>query len=237
MITIYLRAKAIVHRGKPEHYEQMVIDCARNVKLTKRGTKLLMYYAGCKNGFKPAGTTIEHDTGISAGNMRTIRKELINRGLIGYGDEFGNMLIVDWSRIRAFAALDKPLIFEKKHSEKYFAAVRENKRAAKEKRASKKRLLERGGQYKILGVDEKKDKFLQFFGNMNEQEYIELVTSFPEYDRSKQRKLMSDVEYAKYIDVKAFRPGAGDYLYFYEEAERCEGIISYLEIASQELPF
>ena len=234
----FMKAKAIIHRDKPENYEQMVFDCAKNVRLTKRATKLLVYYAGCKNGFKPAGKTIEDETGISAGNVRIVRSELFNHGLIGYGEEFGNMLVVDWNRIRAFAMLKKPLVYQKKNSENYFSPVQESGRASKEKRASKKSLLERGKKYKIPGVEEKKDVFLQFFGNMTEQEYMELVTSFPGYDRSKQRRLMSDAEYAKHIDIKAFRPNAyKEHTYTKEEQEQYDRNLAFMKSAPQLLPF
>lgn len=234
----FMKVKAIVHRGKPENYEQMILDCARNVRLNKRATKLLMYYAGCKNGCKPALSTVSKETGIASNLISAVRKELINHGLVGYGEEFGNMLVMDWNRIRIFAMLKKPLVYPKKNSENYFSPVQESGRASKEKRASKKSLLERGKKYKIPGVDEKKDLFLQFFGNMTEQEYMELVTSFPEYDRSKQRRLMSDAEYAKHIDIKAFRPNAyKEHTYTKEEQEQYDRNLAFMKSAPQLLPF
>lgn len=234
----FMKVKAIVHRGKPENYEQMILDCARNVRLNKRATKLLMYYAGCKNGCKPALSTVSKETGIASNLISAVRKELINHGLVGYGEEFGNMLVMDWNRIRIFAMLEKPLVYQKKNSENYFSPVQESGRASKEKRASKKSLLERGKKYKIAGVDEKKDLFLQFFGNMTEQEYTELVTSFPGYDRNKQRWLMTDAEYAKHIDIKAFRPNAyQEHTYTKEEQEQYDRNLAFMKSAPQILPF
>ena len=233
----FMKVKAIVHRGKPENYEQMILDCARNVRLNKRATKLLMYYAGCKNGCKPALSTVSKETGIASNLISAVRKELINHGLVGYGEEFGNMLVMDWNRIRIFAMLEKPLVYQKKNSENYFSPVQESGRASKEKRASKKSLLERGKKYKIAGVDEKKDLFLQFFGNMTEQEYTELVTSFPGYDRNKQRWLMTDAEYAKHIDIKAFRPNAyQEHTYTKEEQEQYDRNLAFMKSAPQILP-
>ena len=234
----FVKVKAIVHRGKPENYEQMVFDCAKNVRLTKRAERLLIYYAGCMNGFRPALSVISKKTGIPSNQISDTRKMLISHGLIGYGEEFGNMLVVDWNRIRAFAMLKKPLVYQKKNSENYFSPVQESGRASKEKRASKKSLFERGKKYKIPGVDEKKDLFLQFFGNMTEQEYMELVTSFPEYDRNKQRRLMSDAEYAKHIDIKAFRPNAyKEHTYTKEEQEQYDRNLAFMKSAPQLLPF
>lgn len=234
----YLQPKRIIHRGKPENYEQMVLDCAKNVRLNKRASKLLMYYAGCRNGNKPILSEIEKETDIASNKISSVRQELINHGLIGYGEEFGNMLIIDWNRIRAFAMLEQPLVYDKKNPEKYFSVVREIGRASKEKRASKKSLLERGKRYKIPAIDEKKDMFLQFFGNMNEQEYTELVTSFPGYDRSRQKNLLSDNEYAKYINTKAFRPNSyKEHTYTKEETAQYERNLAFMKAAPQELPF
>lgn len=234
----FMKVKAVIHRGKPDNYEQMILDCAKSVRLNKRATKLLMYYAGCKNGFRPALSEQEKKTGIKSDVISRIRKELINHGLIGYGKEFEDFIVVDWNRIRAFAMLEQPLVYDKKNPEKYFSVVREIGRASKEKRASKKSLLERGKRYKIPAIDEKKDMFLQFFGNMNEQEYTELVTSFPGYDRSRQKNLLSDNEYVKYINTKAFRPNScKEHTYTKEETARYERNLAFMKAAPQELPF
>lgn len=234
----FVKAKVIIHQKKPDNYEQMVLDCAKNVRLTKRATKLLMYYAGCKSGFRPSGVIIERETGISAGHMRTVRAELYKHGIIGYGEEFGDRIVVDWNRIRIFAMLGHPLDYDKKNPERFFSFVHASKDAARGKRNGKKTLLERGKRFKIPGVDEKKDVFLQFYGNMTEQEYVDLVRAFPEYGRNKQRCLMSDAEYAKHIDIKAFRPNAyQEHTYTKEEQEQYEKNLAFMKAALHILPF
>ena len=238
MFICVMVAKAIIHRGRPEVFEKMVLDCAKNVRLTKTATKLFLYYAGCKNGFRPSIMEIEKVTGIFSKSISTYRKQLISRGLIGYGEEFGNMLVVDWRRIRSFAILDCPLEYDKKNPEKYFFPVSEAKHLAKDRRNSKKTLLERGRMYKLPGVDEKKDVFLHFFGNLTEKDYVDLVTSFPGYDRGQQKKLLSDAMYGKYINLKSFRfPAMDSYDYTADEQAGYKNMIDYLKSAPQGLPF
>lgn len=235
---LIVNPKTIVHRGKPEDYEQMVLDCAKNVRLTKNATRLLVYYAERSNGFKPALAEIERATGIFGKSISTYRKQLITHGLIGYGEDFGNMLVVDWNRIHIFAMLERPLDFEKKNSENYFSVVQESYRAAMERRDSKKSLLERGKRYKISGIDEKKDLFLQLFGGMTEREYVDLVTSFPEYDVKKQKRLLSDAEYAKRVNTKIFHQSVCEECkYSKEDQEQYEKNIVLLKSAPQLLPF
>lgn len=229
---------AIIHRNKPENYEQMASDAASNLKLTKRATKLLMYYAGCKNGFKPSLSAIDNNTGVGVKNITIIRKELVNHGVVGFGEQYGHATVIDWNRIRDFARLEKPLEYEKKNSEKYFSAVQAKGATAKRKRFDSKSLLIRGRQYRIPGVDEKNDLFLQFFGNMNEQEYTDLITSFPEYDRNKQTRLISDYEYAKYFNSKVSPLYVGhDITLTKAEMEQYEKNIDFMKNAPHKLPF
>lgn len=236
----YMKAKSILHRGKgkAENHEQVIIDCAKNLRLTKNAIKLLKYYAICNNGFSPALETIDKTINIGKKNISSYRRELVNHGIIGYGEEFGDRIVVDWNRIRIFAMLGHPLDYDKKNPERFFSFVHSSKDAARGKRNGKKTLLERGKRFKIPGVDEKKDVFLQFYGNMTEQEYVDLVRAFPEYGRNKQRCLMSDAEYAKHIDIKAFRPNAyQEHTYTKEEQEQYEKNLAFMKAALHILPF
>ena len=57
---------------------------AVNILLTDRQRRLLIYYACQKNGFSPAGKTVELYTGISPKHLSGIRKKLIEMGFISY---------------------------------------------------------------------------------------------------------------------------------------------------------
>ena len=99
-------------------------------------------------------------------------------------------------------------------------------------------MLERGRRYKIPGIDEKKDLFLQLFGSMTEREYVDLVTSFPEYDIRKQKRLLSDAEYAKRVNTKILHQSVCEECkYSKEDQEQYEKNIALLKSAPQLLPF
>lgn len=72
-----------------------------------------MLYADSAEGFRPALKYVEDMTGISRNKVSEIRKELVDHGLIAYGQE---TIIIDWEHMRIFAALNEPLPKQGKHA-------------------------------------------------------------------------------------------------------------------------
>lgn len=101
----------IYHRGqKPDSWiaRDVVREAAEAVHLTERGERLLEVYALATSGFSPAVRYIEDKTGISSKKIPSIRKELVEMGLISYSKE-RHVILVDWNRIRLYASLDPEL--------------------------------------------------------------------------------------------------------------------------------
>ena len=67
----------------------------------------MCYYAAQATGFRPSMSCIDEATGIGAKNISTYRKHLVDKGFIGYD---GNIILIDWVRIRGFASMDRKLI-------------------------------------------------------------------------------------------------------------------------------
>jgi hypothetical protein len=44
----------IIHLGRPSGHTQMAIEAAKNVRLNKRATRLLLFYEDQMDGFPPA---------------------------------------------------------------------------------------------------------------------------------------------------------------------------------------
>ena len=99
----------------------MIMDAAQNIHLRRQATKLLLFYADQNNGFRPALKLIKRKTGIPENKVSEVRKRLIDRGLIAYEPE--DFIMLDWQRIRTFAALEKPLRLPK-NGNCFFAPVK-----------------------------------------------------------------------------------------------------------------
>lgn len=103
----YRHPPAIHHIGqRDENHTQTVQQAAKVVRLPDRATKLLTYYAGCSDGFRPALNTIRENTGIAKNAVSTIRKCLVTAGFILYGG--GNICLL-WDRIEEVARIEKLL--------------------------------------------------------------------------------------------------------------------------------
>jgi hypothetical protein len=102
-------APAIYHdEQRPDCFEQMIQDCARNIHMRAHATCLLTYYANQADGFSPALALICRETGLSINKVHELRQQLISYGLINYSKE-EKFIYISWSRIRAYAILEKPL--------------------------------------------------------------------------------------------------------------------------------
>ena len=150
----------------------MILDAARNIHLRKQATELLLFYADQANGFRPALKLIGKKTGLPTQDISKIRKRLIDRGLIAYKP--GNYIMLDWQRIRIFAALEKPLTLPR--SKAYtFSPVR--------KTTSKAPTIgQTGRKYRIrnprtLTATEK--HFYSTVDQLTEAEFIDLMNLLP----------------------------------------------------------
>ena len=170
----------VIHWHKPEKCEEMALDACKNVRLSKRATKLFLYYTSCKSGFRPAERVICDGTGLG-GNIRHLRAELVSRGLIGYGENFDNTLIVDWNRICAFAMLEEPLQFVKSKAEDYFCPVqsqKEKKKAAYRKKKTIGELCWKDFLEPITWLSEDEIRWIEFLKGLTEDQYCELAELF-----------------------------------------------------------
>lgn len=150
----------------------MVTDAAANIHLRDQAARLLTFYANQRNSFRPALELIAKRTGLDAHDISKIRKRLIDRGLIAY--EPGSYILVDWDRIRIFAALEKPLTLPR--SKAYtFSPVR--------KTTSKAPTIgQTGRKYRIrnprtLTATEK--HFYSTVDQLTEAEFIDLMNLLP----------------------------------------------------------
>lgn len=179
-----MKPPIIIHRDKPEKPHRMLKDACINIGLSKRAVTLLKFYASCKSGFRPSTSYIEAKTEIKYRNISYVRSELAERGIIGYGDEFRNMIVVDWSRIKVFAGLPEKLTYDKNRASDYFAPVREYRAEAKENKLYYHTKI-RDAYPKIRIIDEpiiskKEEKYWQYYESLTPYEYVSLVKSFGE---------------------------------------------------------
>ena len=80
-------------------------DACAAMRLPKSAARLMVYYATCANGFRPALQTVQKATGIDRTNISGIRKLLVNVGLIRYTPGTTGTIRIDWKRIATMAAL------------------------------------------------------------------------------------------------------------------------------------
>lgn len=195
LVDSNVKPLAIKHVGKPKDgWKQMVQDACRNVRMGARATRLLLYYAGCGNGYTPSAFTVYKETGICSKHLYAVRKDIIARGLMDV-DEY---ILIDWKRMKIFAMLTEPLNFKKGSPERYFSPVGA---VDKPKTFSHKPLWYTGRNYIIkhpreLTKDE--EDFYEILSNMSEREYVEMVRAF-QPDIWFGKGLMPEHVYAKYI--------------------------------------
>lgn len=95
----------IKHKGKrPENWEALIDEMAEKTYMPKRQVRLLKYYAGRTNGFRPSLALIEKETGISANKVSEVRLELVLHGVLSYGRE-NPVILIHWNRIMALASI------------------------------------------------------------------------------------------------------------------------------------
>lgn len=177
----YKKPPVIVHWHKPEGgYMEMARDACKNVRLSKRATNLFLYYASCKSGFRPSEKVICDNAGLD-GNIRYLRIELVSRGLIGYGANFENMLVIDWNRVRSFAMLEQPLQYVKGKASDYFRPMqspKEKKRNVYRKKKTIGELCWKDFIEPITWLSEDEIRWIEFLKSLTEDQYCELTELF-----------------------------------------------------------
>lgn len=196
-------APAIYHdEQRPDCFEQMIQDCARNIHMRAHATCLLTYYANQANGFSPALALICRETGLSINRVQEVRGQLISYGLINYSKE-EKFIYIAWSRIRSYAMLEKPLRLTRG---KCFFLPFTAKPAIFNKRKTLKQLSKQFSIKEERQLDDWENDFYDTLENMTENQYAQVVEDirkfeFPQY----QNHIISEEEYfEKYLDYSAF---------------------------------
>ncbi|MBQ2834709.1 MAG: hypothetical protein IJO02_07875 [Clostridia bacterium] len=94
----------IHYHARPEHYREMIVAAADNVRLSSRATTLLLFYASQSYGFAPALKLIERETGIRSDNVSLVRLDLIKHNLITY-DRIQHTIFIHFDHIQAFSMI------------------------------------------------------------------------------------------------------------------------------------
>ena len=117
---------------------------------------------------------ITRATGIPANKISQVRKRLVDKGLIGF-DRQKEIILIDWRRIRIFAALEKPLRLPNSGNY-YFAPVRRETTV-------KKTLKELGRQYRIRNTRELTSTEVYYYDRLEqltESEFLDLMRCLPD---------------------------------------------------------
>ena len=161
----------IHHSGqKPDNWMRMIDDAAKNIHIRSQAVRLLKYYAQNENGFRPALSLIEKNTGIAANKVSEIRKRLVKRGLIAYT---GEKIYIDWKHIRIYAGLDKPIRIPQKGI-CYFAPAKSQPKRSGRRCFQNNRRCHRGKQSEMSSID----RFYRYLETLDEEEFSVLVTAF-----------------------------------------------------------
>ena len=94
----------IIYSSRPNHYAEIIAEASKNIRLSKRATLLLQFYADQANGFSPALALIAKYTGIRSDNVSLVRKQLSDRNLIEY-DSRRHTIRIFFDHIQAFAMI------------------------------------------------------------------------------------------------------------------------------------
>lgn len=103
----------IRHIERPEQeLQNLIVDRAlQNLRVPKAACKLMKFYAARSDGFRPSLKMISGETGLNEYNISRTRTLLYAYGLIGYD---GATVIIDWCRLKAFAAIDASQMGQKR---------------------------------------------------------------------------------------------------------------------------
>ena len=100
---------SIKHINRPNISSAQRIElaetAARNVRLSGRATKLLLFYAAQANGFRPALKLIQNSTGIRANLISQVRKQLSEHNVIKYSSA-AKKICICWDALSAYALME-----------------------------------------------------------------------------------------------------------------------------------
>lgn len=155
---------------KPQHHKDIAIKACKNLGLTKRETKLFLYYESCKTGFHPALMQIENETGIATNKISEKRKKLHDKCLIRYCNEKRSIVIL-WLAVTNYANEIFPANgygYYTPDDYSYYLVPLEK--------------LESFSRKNISNVDLSSTQcyFLNFLGGLTWYEYELLLSTFPE---------------------------------------------------------
>lgn len=189
---------SIKHINRPDISSAQRIEladtAARNVRLSGRATKLLLYYCNQENGFAPALKLIERETGIAPNKVSEIRRELVRKGMITYRQQaHRGKIVIDWLHLSAFALMDRR-IGKQESLRSYFCAVTPAlpPRTIRQLNAHiqptpLQRLQEPPQTWRQPNAAQDIVKALE---SLTEAEYSEMVKAFPEYVSAEQRPML-----------------------------------------------
>ena len=189
---------SIKHINRPNISSAQRIEladtAARNVRLSGRATKLLLYYCNQENGFAPALKLIERETGIAPNKVSEIRRELVKKGMIAYRQQaHRSRIVIGWLHLSAFALMDRR-IGKQESLRGYFCAVTPAllPRTIRQINAHiqptpLQRLQELPQTWRQSNAPQSIVKALE---SLTEAEYSEMVKAFPEYVSAEQRPML-----------------------------------------------
>lgn len=94
---------------KNDNFADLANKASKACHMSRGETALLMYYAGCSSGFKPAAHAIAEAIGVGDPYVYILRDALKSKGII---DVSGGNVVVNWARIKILASL-KPELTKK----------------------------------------------------------------------------------------------------------------------------
>lgn len=235
----YKKPPVIVHWHKPEGgYMETAQDACKNVRLSKRATNLFLYYADCKSGFRPASAVVTEATGISKNNIGNCRNDLIVHGLVGYGEQFDNSVVIDWNRIRAFAMLEQPLQYVKGKASDYFRPIqspKEKKRSAYRKKKTIGELCWKDFIEPITWLSEDEIRWIEFLKILTEDQYCELAELFKQSMGNEANFAACTASQDYYINTA--KQYDDSWMHTPEYIEKMRQDVMFLKNQPQELPF
>lgn len=199
----YRRATVIAHKNRPpkrEHADAIACAAADNVRISPNAKRLLRYYCSCGQHFAPALKMIQQNTGIASNKISTYRAELAAHNLLVYDSGYASIQI-DWTKLKAFALMQKPLTKQESKTASYFPPPPAP--YMKEMRISEIWKEERLQQEYVRPVRPSTDckasaeceAMARFCAGLTPTEYQNFVKSFPEYDPAAQKPIIEPVEY------------------------------------------
>lgn len=91
---------------KGDDFATLTNKAAKATHMGRGEASLLMYYAACSSGYRPAAKHVAESIGVDEGYVYVLRKALESKGVISV---MSDAVIVNWDRIKILASLDPKL--------------------------------------------------------------------------------------------------------------------------------